>query len=361
MFMALTGAWPSLAAAQGAPAHDPATPYAVAAYLLGILSVFLLGLVIVLAGRLYQLKASGRDSAPGPAGAAPGAVKPDAAPTALEGDDTQEDIEESKLAIQGLLRKLAECVSGLIEDQATYDNKMEKHKLAIQKAMTLAGLEEIERLLLREIEEMRQSGQRYRAQLSQAHARIHEQNEAMARIQADARLDFLTQLPNRGTFEARLAEEFERTRRYGNPLSLIMLDIDLFKRVNDTHGHPAGDKILQLVALQLQKNIRKSDLACRYGGEEFAIVLPETALRPARLAAEKVRQVIERDALMFERAVIRVTISAGVGQADPAHDTASSLLARVDAALYRAKQNGRNRVELAEEAAAPPPEKSSGD
>jgi diguanylate cyclase len=333
------------AAASLAPADASHNLYAVAAYLFGLATVFLLFALGFLLLRMHALQTVGRHPAPPLPSQPDSAAK--ASPAAAD-EDALATIEETKLAIHGLVRNLAECVTDLLESNASYDSKMAGHKTAIQKAMTLAGLEEIERLLLGEIEEVRQSGQRYRAQLDQAHARIREQNELMERIQADARIDHLTQLPNRRALDARLGEEFERARRYGNIFSIAILDIDHFKAVNDSWGHVAGDKLLQLVAMMIQKNIRLNDMAARYGGEEFALVLAETKARPARTVAEKIRRVIEASALMHERTTIRVTVSAGVGEVDPQRDSLETLLNRVDAALYRAKQSGRNRVELAE-------------
>lgn len=331
-------------AAQSAAAPTPAGPggsYAVAAYLLGLLAIFLVVVIGFLLIWIQNLRGARHAlEAPGPRVAAASA-----AGATAEETDAQRAVEEGKLAIQRLLRNLADCVSDLLERHTNYDNKMENHRVAIQKAMTLAGLEEIERLIIHEIEEMRISGQRYRVQLDHANAQIQEQNEALARVQADARLDHLTQLPNRRVLEGRLAEEYERSRRYGSPLSMIMLDIDHFKAVNDTHGHMAGDKVLQLVSLMLQNNIRKSDFAARYGGEEFAIVLPETAVRPARSVAEKIRKVIEESALRYERAMIHVTVSAGVGELAPQSEKQEEFIKRVDGALYKAKREGRNRVE----------------
>lgn len=321
--------------AGAAPAVSPSASsnsYAVAAYLLGILVVFMSVAIIILASRLSALKS------------AQPLVQTETEPSP-EPAESPEMIEERKQAIVELLRSLTSCVGELLKNQASYDNKMEGHRIAIRKAMTLAGLEEIGRLILSEIEEMRLTGQSYRAQLDEAHQRIHEQNEQLIQIQADARIDHLTQLSNRRALESRLGEEIERSRRYGSPFSLIAVDIDHFKQVNDTYGHLAGDKMLQLVALLLKNNIRANDFPARFGGEEFVVLLPETAMRPARQVAEKIRRVIEESALMHERQRIRVTISAGVGELEPQTDTAETLFNRADEALYNAKHSGRNRVE----------------
>lgn len=332
------------------------TIYAVAAYLLGVLAVFLAVVVAILAYKLMTLKeelgaaeAAAEAQSPKPAteqSLPRGAFINPAAE--LKGDDALEAIEEAKLAIQGLLRILAENVSGFMQSHASYDSRLEGHKVAIQKATTLASLEEIERRLLMEIEELRTQGRQYRQQLDEANAKIREQNEVIAQIQAEAWIDYLTKLPNRRAFEGRLNEELERGRRYSRVVSLIILDIDHFKKVNDTWGHPTGDKLLQMVALLLHKNVRVNDFVSRFGGEEFAVILPETSLNSARSVAEKLRLVVEQTGLQHDKESIKVTVSLGVGEAARRDETIEKLVAKVDAALYQAKQNGRNRVEAAQ-------------
>ncbi len=159
-------------------------------------------------------------------------------------------------------------------------------------------------------------------------------------------LDGLTGLYNHRYFQERLQEEFERARRYRRYISLIMLDIDYFKKINDTYGHLAGDFILRELARLIRKNIRKSDIPARYGGEEFAIVLPETDLKGAGKLGERLRENVEREAFYFEGHRIRVTISLGVASHLPVTDSKGprDLLEAADKALYYSKAHGRNRL-----------------
>ncbi len=125
-----------------------------------------------------------------------------------------------------------------------------------------------------------------------------------------------------------------------------MLDIDYFKSINDTHGHDAGDDVLREFAIRVRKSIRGIDLACRYGGEEFVIIMPETDMAVATIVAERLRRRIASEAFPISQGAgaIEVTISIGIATLDTADDNAATILKRADQALYRAKRDGRNRV-----------------
>jgi len=171
---------------------------------------------------------------------------------------------------------------------------------------------------------------------------------AQARIATLAVTDELTGLANRRVFFERFEEEADRARRYGTPLSLIMFDIDHFKRVNDTFGHPVGDTVLAEVARLLSANARASDILARYGGEEFAMLIPSMGGEEAVRAAEKLRIVIEVNDLVLDGPEVKVTISAGVADAESVRSLEGplkdNLLKAADRCLYRAKAEGRNRV-----------------
>jgi diguanylate cyclase (GGDEF)-like protein len=155
-----------------------------------------------------------------------------------------------------------------------------------------------------------------------------------------ARYDGLTGLFNRRMFQEILLEEIHRLKRYPHPLSLIMMDIDHFKKCNDTYGHPVGDEVIKMVSQHIRMMIRTTDRGFRYGGEEFAVVLPETAAGNGQILAERLRMRIESD-----RSVqgVSVTVSAGITGFLPS-DTPESFVKRADTCLYSAKESGRNRV-----------------
>lgn len=181
---------------------------------------------------------------------------------------------------------------------------------------------------------------------------LHQEREQLAKSQRRYRemsmTDGLTGLYNRRYFESRLASELDHARRLENPLSLVMLDLDDFKAFNDRHGHLAGDQILKALAAVLRLSLREGDCACRYGGEEFAVILPASDLEGARLVAERVRAGMERGLFReTSAATAEVTLSLGVARLRDDED-AHGLVARADLALYRAKAAGKNQVELAD-------------
>ena len=158
--------------------------------------------------------------------------------------------------------------------------------------------------------------------------------------------DALTGLHNRRYMETHLGALTEQAAQRGKPLSVLILDIDFFKSINDNHGHDAGDDVLREFAVRIRKAIRNIDLACRYGGEEFVIVMPETDLAVAGMVAERIRRRIAGEAFSIEQGAksLDVTLSIGIAALGADGDTAAAMLKRADQALYRAKRDGRNRV-----------------
>jgi diguanylate cyclase (GGDEF)-like protein len=156
--------------------------------------------------------------------------------------------------------------------------------------------------------------------------------------------DGLTGIFNRRCLDKRLEEEYQRARRYGRGLSLIVCDIDYFKRVNDNYGHQCGDLILKNVADKIASSIRKTDCLGRYGGEEFCCILPETLLEAALQVAERFRETVQAMESILNDNTVKVTISLGVAQLDEGMGSEKDLFARADLALYEAKRTGRNRV-----------------
>ena len=185
---------------------------------------------------------------------------------------------------------------------------------------------------------------RTRDELRGRHRLIASARAENARLAALAQTDPLTRLLNRRGLCDRLAAELDRTRRYGTVVSLLLVDLDHFKQVNDTYGHLTGDQALRAVASVLRLTARSVDLVARYGGEEFVVALPETAEAGAITFAERIRERIE--AHRFQTSpTLRVTASVGVAWFPSQHaETVEDLLARADEALYRAKADGRNRV-----------------
>ncbi len=173
------------------------------------------------------------------------------------------------------------------------------------------------------------------------HARLRDELVALANH------DALSGLLNHREFWSRLREEGERAARYKRPLCLLLLDIDHFKRINDTYGHSQGDLVIKFLGQLLQENCRASDVAARYGGEEFAVLLPELDQVGAAAVAERLRQALDRQAFLLKGNTVAVTVSIGVATLDGETGDAAGLLEAADGALYAAKAAGRNRVEVA--------------
>jgi two-component system cell cycle response regulator len=157
-------------------------------------------------------------------------------------------------------------------------------------------------------------------------------------------MDGMTQVHNRRYFDEQMDREISRSRRYERVLSLVMIDIDHFKKVNDQHGHLAGDYVLKQLASTVRSRIRREDVFARYGGEEFAIILPEIDLKGARMFAEKLRQLVAKQEFNFDKNPIPVTVSVGVAMLGQAHREPGDLIRTADEKLYEAKSSGRNRV-----------------
>lgn len=172
------------------------------------------------------------------------------------------------------------------------------------------------------------------------------------RLRESSQRDALTGLNNRGEWMRQLGVQQRLLQRRGRPLAVLLLDIDHFKRVNDGHGHAAGDEVLVGIAQTLRLASRDADVVGRLGGEEFALLLPDCELPSALRLAERLRHAVQQTRIVWHGRQLQVSTSIGVAVADSADEDLTKLLERADAALYRAKHAGRNRVEAAAEAAA---------
>lgn len=224
-------------------------------------------------------------------------------------------------------------LEGLIIDITTekrYERELEAHQQTLEARVVerTAALTEANDLLVKEIEERRRLEQQLREMSTQ---------------------DALTGLYNRREMDRFLAEELDRCKRYSRHLSVVMLDIDHFKQVNDTYGHQVGDDVIRWLSGHVKRNIRSTDRAIRYGGEEVALILPETSLENAFLMADRLRSALSEsgvDVTLPDGRTLHldVTLSAGVAAFPQAARTTDLLIAAADQALYEAKRNGRNRT-----------------
>ena len=187
----------------------------------------------------------------------------------------------------------------------------------------------------------------YLEQLTRQSAITISRANAYSKVLQYATLDALTNLNNRRQFETRLKQEIAITKRQNNPLCAMMIDIDFFKKVNDTYGHASGDEVLRTVASVIKAQLRESDIPARYGGEEFAVLLPYTHIDEAKIVGERLRKAVEETTVSLDNLNINVTISMGLAEFRQ-DESGEELFAQADKALYKAKESGRNRVVCAE-------------
>jgi diguanylate cyclase len=158
------------------------------------------------------------------------------------------------------------------------------------------------------------------------------------------KIDFLTQLFNRGHWEENLIQEFNRIQRYTHKSTLLMCDIDHFQRINDTSGHAAGDEVIQAIAEAVRSNLRSTDIAGRYGGEEYAVLLVDTSIESAVVMAERLRKTVETITVSYNSHQIKVTLSLGLAEFQKSMTGHRQWIEASDKALYQSKANGRNQV-----------------
>ena len=214
----------------------------------------------------------------------------------------------------------------------------------------LEGLKGLVESLMADTQKVAEQNRQLDDKLKQSSQQMQNLREELVVAQREAMTDGLTGIPNRKFFDMNLRQALMDSMESGKALSLLMLDIDFFKKFNDEHGHQIGDEVLKLVARVLQSSIKGRDIAARYGGEEFSIILPDTTLKNAVLVGEQIRK------SMASRKIVRrnsgttfgnITLSIGAAQYEVG-EAMSSVIERADVALYRAKDGGRNRVMAAE-------------
>lgn len=238
--------------------------------------------------------------------------------------NVRDQIDDIRSVVNGL-GDLGELGSSVRDHLATIVKAMESYQQAeAQRELRLAEQLQVLQARLNEME----------AEASQARRIIEDQKTR-------ATLDHLTGLPNRAAYEVRLSEELLKRSRAGGPLAIIVCDVDHFKRINDTYGHTAGDKVLQLLSSTVRRNLRSNDFISRYGGEEFVALLPGTSADEAMGVAEKLRQKVEACPFNFRGERVTITMSFGVSEFRPL-EAPETVFERTDQALYKAKESGRN-------------------
>jgi diguanylate cyclase (GGDEF)-like protein len=262
--------------------------------------------------------------------------------------DEQAAVHGSAEGMRGLITDLTSGLRSAISEDSAKDDMVTREMTALSTVVQGNSLDEIRAQLGKTVEMVsrviRERQARYEAQLQSMGERVHSLRADLMALRKQASLDALTHLHNRGAFNEVLAKQIDFSFLSGQAMSLMMLDLDKFKQINDTYGHPAGDLVLQTVANALIRVFpRRSDFIARYGGEEFAMILVDVG--PADLAAlgERVLEAVRALSIDYRDNSIRLTCSAGIA-ACTLQDSAETLLSRADQALYQAKQAGRDRI-----------------
>jgi diguanylate cyclase len=282
---------------------------------------------------------------------------------ARNGKLTEADLEQiyetylSQIKTTDRIDKVGARVIGEIDDvmtlitealgmSASYDDSLSGATKKLAFAKNNAQVKEIVDTLVKSTREMRDTNKALEERLALSKTEISNLQHSLDAIRAESLTDPLTGLGNRKYFDRSIDSAVQSALASGEPLSLLMFDIDHFKSFNDSYGHLTGDQVLRLVGMSLKQTIKGQDITARYGGEEFAVVLPNTALRQALTVADHIRRAVMSKELKKKSTgeiLGRVTISVGVSILKPGDDT-DSLIERADACLYAAKRNGRNRV-----------------
>jgi diguanylate cyclase len=259
---------------------------------------------------------------------------------------TTERIDKVGARVIGEIDDVMKLVSEALGVSASYDASLSSATKQLSTAQNRDQVKTIVASLVKSTREMRETNKALEERLTLSKSEISNLQQSLEAIRAESLTDPLTGLGNRKYFDRSIELAVQTALANGEPLSLLMFDIDHFKSFNDSYGHLTGDQVLRLVGMSLKQTIKGQDITARYGGEEFAVVLPNTALRQALTVADHIRRAVMSKELKKKSTgeiLGRVTISVGVSMLKPGDDT-DSLIERADACLYAAKRNGRNRV-----------------
>ncbi|NPA53452.1 MAG: diguanylate cyclase [Aquificae bacterium] len=262
---------------------------------------------------------------------------------------TEKEKDELSETLSNIAEKLDVIMLNLIENISVHQRNIDNHTKKLSestKDISLADLTTAVNLVLKEIQELKQQNMVLKNEVERYHEEIKRLQKELAHAKAEASHDFLTGLVNRKRFERAVEDAIKDFHKKNYPFSLIYVDIDDFKRINDTYGHLAGDMVLKEIASIFRFYLRANTVVGRIGGEEFGILLPGVEIKDAKNVAERLRRIIEnREVKLEDGKAVRVTASFGVTQVKMG-DTVKSFLRRADEALYKAKKNGKNRVEV---------------
>lgn len=265
---------------------------------------------------------------------------------AASADARERQLRESAQTIRAILLNAVKVMQQT--DRAASDSSQVLDD--IRGSFERLDLTEAHRIVMREIDRVISSNMELKGELASAQEALAEQRSQIESLRTAVRIDGLTRLANRAYFDEKLTESLELLKRYDEIFSLMMIDLDNFKEINDRYGHPAGDRILKGVAFKIRDSLRSSDFLARFGGDEFALILPKADADTACEVAWKLCTSLRESRFLLDDSALTLTLSIGVTEADGG-DSEEGVLKRADEALYRVKQGGRDNVLLAEKPA----------
>lgn len=259
--------------------------------------------------------------------------------------------------VQQAISELAVMLGSVQSATTDYGDSLGHVQEKLQNADSIEDLGEVVSVILKDTKMMVEKNQELEVQLVNSSEQVTELKKNLDNVRKEALTDGLTGVSNRKSFDRAIVDLIEEASENETPLVLLMIDIDFFKKFNDTYGHQIGDQVLKLVARTLVDNVKGRDMVARYGGEEFAVLLPETPLGAGMKVAEVLRRSVESKEVINKTSgenLGRITLSIGVAEYVPGEGM-TKLIERADAALYLSKKNGRNRVTSAEQPAPKTP------
>ncbi len=263
-------------------------------------------------------------------------------------DNSLENKEKDKI-VQNIIESLKEEAEILIESVKDYEEKLNQKENQIIEKTNEVEKEPIKDLLQQlvfELKDIRKQNETFKEKIEIQLRKITELEDELERAKSEAKQDPLTKLLNKKSFERILQEYINLYKKQGKIFSLVLLDLDNFKNINDTYGHIVGDEVLKHVANLLKQYLRDKDVIARIGGEEFAVLLPDVDITIAFKIADRLRAILENRIIMIDKKPIKITASFGIIEINDSVNTPKDIIQMVDIALYRAKKEGKNRVIL---------------
>lgn len=253
---------------------------------------------------------------------------------------------ETGSKIQDIMAQVLKSIEASSGDTASYNKELD----GFTKELNISANGDVKQVisnLVSKTLDLKKKGEKLQKSLDESKQEVQTLKVNLEEVSAQASMDGLTGISNRKTFDDRLKTMTEEAKREQRQLCLLMIDVDHFKKFNDTYGHLLGDQVLKIVALAIKEVVKGRDIVARYGGEEFAVILPDTPIKGGEIVGETIRKTISSKELKRKdtgESYGQITVSIGVTLFNPAYDKPEDMIARADKALYTSKKNGRNLV-----------------